>query len=934
MVPNNKLTYPTVNVFMPKGDKIIPRGGSLTLGQDHTANYPIIGHFKKYKNISGIEMEMRVWNDPTMTLAGIVGFFVAGETITGGSSGATAKIDSVVGSVITFINLVGTFYGNETVTGGTSAANGTISIYKGDVVEILYQGIWQQISPNVNNSIDTWEKGVNHLGAGNTRTYFFDQWIDTNLNPALSINTNRAVWVMGLAKIRSWTGGIAPIVSIVPNTSITTTAGITWSSLGFPDPVNGGTNQIVVNGVTYTISSGYGTDTLLLANTVGITAGDTAFSGIKEISTNGQVMDYISGFKNYLTYGNWLLQKFYLSNNFNRSSSIAITGVSAVQNDLVIDESIPYSGTGHHVFRVNIDSVNPTIRSQTFSGTGLNNIVFNSGSYSGTAGAKNVYTFAIIADTTIFLPTPSTVTVGDSIVGNTSGATGIVVGLNTFGGTTDEIGVKMVGTVSFINGETITPSSTGVPTAPITTNYVSWFQYAKNGVVVNINTGLGSFPSNPLFGNTVTLTDGLTITNGNVYGHAVGDTFMLTINVGGADTFTVQLDGGAPSAPVAITTGAQVIGLGVTISFVSKNGHAIGDYWDITVDQAVINGWGNFYYTYPARKPGEGYIGQLPANFWTMAPQEDVMYINDASGKWGYLETILSADLLTETIRYTPLKQKGRNKVIFPYMIGYLDNNIAYVTEDKNLDFIGRKELIELPQISHLSNDVQLDFLAATFLNGSIEYNSLRFYVTTPQELLMFCWDVGQGYWQPPQLIPENGILSEVGLDLISHSPIRNKTNTLFVGKNDNGSAFPITIRTGYNVYGDRWQVDTASLVFVEGYMNGNPALLASVLQNVNGCLGIQQATVDPVYCIASDRAPIGYGSLGSHSHGSDGGVTLMPYFQWIGTGQSPFKFYMAAMQLDTSSKDPDFEILSLGLNTVAAQDNNSKLKRNQVKLI
>lgn len=960
LLPNNVLTYPTINVFMPDGDKIVPRGGEKNLGQDATQNTPIIGHFKKYQNVAGIEMEMRVWNDPTMTLTSITGTFAVDETITGGSSGATATVNSVAGFVITFTGLVGTFTGGETVTGGTSGAHGTLSVFKGDVIEVLYNGLFQQITPNIN----TLQKGVSNLKPASDIIYYFDQWIDTNLDPALSINTNRAIFVMGLNKIRSWTGGIATVVGVVANTSISTTTGITWSSLGFPSPTTGGSSTIVINGITINITGGWGTNTLTTTDsTTGIDVGDLAFAGIQEVSAPPNInFDVISSFKNYPCYGDWTLQKFYMGNNFNRDASQLTTNSQAIVNDLSVDNSF-YTGTGSHVYRISIDSVNPPVLQQTFTGIGYNDAVFTgSGNqilplgYTATNGFLNIYKVVAVADTTISVPTSSIAGGpfwnGENIrvgaIGSET-ATGIVV-TTIINGINTEIAVALT-TGTFAPTDTIHGVSSGASvTLPGTSTTAppvfsqTWIQYSKNGVLTSVTSGPLTGFTVPVFLSgsaalNISLTDGLTIQFAHYFGHAVGDVFELDINQGGADTFQWQKDGVAPGGGdtfIPITTTSQAIELGVSVTFKNKTGHGIGDFWEITVDQNIggnnNNAYANFYYGLP-RKPGEGFIGQLPANFWAMKPQEDNMYINDASGKWGYVQTTLSADLLTETIEYVPLKQKGRNKCIFPYMLNYFDNDLVYVTEDKNLDMIGRKALIQLPQIDHLSDPVKYDFIAASFNNGSIEWNGLKLYITSPEDLLMFCYDESVKYWQPPQLIPENGILSEVGSTLISHSNIRNKTNTLFVGTNDNGTPFPIKIRTGYNSYGYRWQQYKASMMFCEGYMKGNPQLTARALLNVNGCAGIIHAPVDPVYCIASDRAPIGYGSFGSHSLGSDVDSPI-PYFQWIGTGTSPFQFYMAAMDFECNSLDPIFEILSFGLNTVAAETNNSRLKKGQLKLI
>lgn len=68
----------------------------------------------------------------TATVSGISGTFVAGETITGGTSGATAVVDTAYDSTnyptaILVSAVTGTFTASETLTGGTSGATATFS---------------------------------------------------------------------------------------------------------------------------------------------------------------------------------------------------------------------------------------------------------------------------------------------------------------------------------------------------------------------------------------------------------------------------------------------------------------------------------------------------------------------------------------------------------------------------------------------------------------------------------------------------------------------------------------------------------------------------------------------------------------------------------------------------------------------------------------
>ena len=64
----------------------------------------------------------------TMTVGSVSGTFSAGETLTGGSSAATASITSIPTATSLALTVpTGTFTASETVTGGTSAATATVS---------------------------------------------------------------------------------------------------------------------------------------------------------------------------------------------------------------------------------------------------------------------------------------------------------------------------------------------------------------------------------------------------------------------------------------------------------------------------------------------------------------------------------------------------------------------------------------------------------------------------------------------------------------------------------------------------------------------------------------------------------------------------------------------------------------------------------------
>lgn len=305
------------------------------------------------------------------------------------------------------------------------------------------------------------------------------------------------------------------------------------------------------------------------------------------------------------------------------------------------------------------------------------------------------------------------------------------------------------------------------------------------------------------------------------------------------------------------------------------------------------------------------------------------MYVNDQYGQWSTINTQIAADLQSETISFDPLKQLSAAKAIFPYMISHMENEIVFVTENKHLEFIGRKKFLELPQMDYLSQPVAKDFEAASFVGGSMEYLNKRLHITSPAESVMLVYDnqAGDKYWQPPQVYAENGILSIVENTLISHSNLRNQTFNLFTGKSDAGSAFTVVMRTPYLSFGDRWRMKNSNKSFLEGYIGGLPPLFFRAIQGIGGCAGVFEHEVQPVVCAGSSIAPLGEGSLGSHPDGSDLPDESLSHFNEIFPKYNPIlQYYFLAFELSCSTKNHTYEVLSMGVNELVSNTGNSAL--------
>lgn len=951
----NVLAFPSINCSIPIGDKIIPDKGKTLLGQAFTENVPVIGNKEKFKNMGGLEMEVRVWpsasnvlrdvieiyyTNDKMLLSGVVGVFQVGETVTGGTSGATGIISNILNTVLTLTNITGTFLVGETITGQSSGA--TANVITSPI------SVWQQITENTNPL----PRGLHE--------YYFDEWFDTNVDPSLTRRLPRLIWVNGYETntnpktglVFSWTGGVAIITNFTA-TNILIDPSLTWRSLGFTEDALGNA-YVVVNGVSYQLANPADLDTnsIDVTSTAGIGLGNIATAKI-ESDVSPIPFDVCRANKGYMFYGNWTSRELYQSNAFNRPATLVNQTYNSRSglNDAVFTGT--FTANVEEVFSVTIDSV---VQSPIFTGTGANGLVFDLSGYTQT-GDTNTYKVIVYQrpstsnNTIIYDAATGIFWEGETVTGGTSGANGVVV----YDDTINKLVLTFILGAPFLPGEIITGGTSGITATvvsfgPNEDNFLDFFYIGyKNDV--NVVSGALQGPTGAAIAGPFPLFDGLTFDIpldiiGNSYPVGAGpynqyqgylqsgDTWEITIT-DIVDTFSWSLDGDPQGSHIPVDTAPTLLADGVSVEFLQLTGHTIGDTWTITGLPDVDRAWVNFYYNLPIRKPGEGYKYRLPSNFWTMDTQEESMYVNGSYGEWSFISTILSGDLQSEDVSLTPLKQVGASKVLYPYLTSHINDDLIYITVDKKLDTLGRKIYMEKPQTSYLSEDVDLDFQESSFVGGRMKYINKRIFISSPENGIMHCFDTHQNYWQPPKVFPEIGILSIFGNDLICHSDVRNQSYSLFTNTNgDNGQNYEVVIRTPYQSFGDRWQFKNSNMSFTEGYIQGNPPLTHNVYLGVEGCAGIFEHEVEVTPCNSPSRAPLGDGFIGSHPLGSDVGIEGN-YFQEIYPKYAPnLLWYFLAIEIKCSTKTHSYSILSMGMNAINANIGNNQLKAPSTKVL
>lgn len=805
------------------------------------------------------------------------------------------------------------YYTGRAFTG--DAIDAWLPIYSGGVK--TNQNQWYSIRADISSQIIT-----------SKHRYYFAEWFSTNpSNPSMSDLQPELIFTYGASAIANWSGGFANIISKTPTTLTTDT---TWLEKGFIAAPEG-TNIIVINGIEYTVTGGFSTDTITISSTGAIGVDDVAFQAIYFQGVFPSVFDVCSSINNQVYYMDWSQRNVYISWNRNQTENLGNT----IFVGTGIDDgtfSGTYTGTYDEDYQVIISSAN----SQVFSSAGGgNDITFDSSGYTGTIGVQNVYTIIVVADASIFTSGSSNLAAGETIVGNTSGAKAVVVSVDVIGGN-DSVAVRMLTETQFVSGETVT-SSASTTSPVITTNHIAWFQFLKNGVVQPVNLGAGSFLTNLLAGTAMTLGDGLKANAGNIFGHAVGDTFTLYVS-GPNDTFQWRLNGGALSTATLITGSNQALGSdGISIKFNNLNGHTVGDSWTVTAYPTITRGWSNFTYTNPNRRPGQGFTILLDSNGWTMKPQEHTMLINAQAGHYYDVELKLSADLLGESVDIVRLKSEPQNKALFPYLIGYVKNQLAIISNEKTYDILGRQKLLELQQLKTLSDVVRIDFDTVDWEDADILYFKRKIYFNVPRTTevgkgaCIFVWDDYRKYWHTPQVFGKRiSLLSVIDDVLVGHSYEQNESYELFTGLNDLG-LFPINTKMvfPYDSSKNRYVEKSMDGIGFEGYILGNPEINWLVNADVGGCGGQERGIIAPWktpkgLCLPQDRASLGKSALGVHGLGNDP-VDVIPHFFYIKAFDNML-YYQRNIEISCSSLEQRWSLISLGTSLSAGGINNESI--------
>ena len=369
-----------------------------------------------------------------------------------------------------------------------------------------------------------------------------------------------------------------------------------------------------------------------------------------------------------------------------------------------------------------------------------------------------------------------------------------------------------------------------------------------------------------------------------------------------------------------------------------KNQVYVGDTIRRDVFVSKNTSYTDYTYTVGAgivRVPGEGALLTLDSTPVAFAPQEQDMYVATNDG-WFRTSFTLAQNLLTEDLKVERLKTLPNKGALGKNSVCKIQNDTAFFTKDKTIDFIGRIENIDTTQSKPISDPIKLELLDYDLtIPPHLYFHQSKLYCSFPSEGKTLIYDFEKAYWNPPQILPiRRGAI--IASELYGHSSAVPETYKLFdeATYSDNGNPIDARAVFSYRNYGIRELTKYMNEFFVEGYIQPNTTLTTNIKYEIDGCSTSTSYDLDGTdtqnVCIYTLNASLGKTSLGKKPLGGTNTTTNynnLPKFRVIYTFPRT-DFYEAQYSFTSSGIDYHWEILAFGGLVTRTMFGNNNIKK------
>lgn len=362
-------------------------------------------------------------------------------------------------------------------------------------------------------------------------------------------------------------------------------------------------------------------------------------------------------------------------------------------------------------------------------------------------------------------------------------------------------------------------------------------------------------------------------------------------------------------------------------------------------------------YSVPSpRIPYSGYLMQLDAPPTKFIPQEVRetdhgydMYISEGQNTWGVIRSVLSNDLLSETLEHIRLKVAPLQGAKSERLAGKMKNHIMFVGNDNTANFFGYMSYQYVPAISDFSYPIINDMNTYDFTDGQIFYHKNYIYISIPKSGIIRVYnmtdqtqeqysgmkameDVTQQpwYWEAPLGYPISGFYVVNG-ELYGHSYNSSESYKLFNGGSFNGQNIDANATFGYEDKTDRTQTKGSNECWVEGYIKQNTKLSVFVTGDLDSSATTQEKLIDGsdirIVAFGKGLGSLGKTSLGVNSLGGTKTITdKLPAWFHVALSYPQVVFFLEQLSFTSNGVDLQWELVTFGTNSDFTPEGNNEI--------
>ncbi len=188
----------------------------------------------------------------------------------------------------------------------------------------------------------------------------------------------------------------------------------------------------------------------------------------------------------------------------------------------------------------------------------------------------------------------------------------------------------------------------------------------------------------------------------------------------------------------------------------------------------------------------------LDANITAMRERKGVLWVSTVDD-WFKITKLFAQNGFDEWATVEKVENAERMGAL-PFAVSGSKGDMIFVAQDSTVQTINDLELIQSDQIKLISDDIEDMLLRYDLTDCRIYYNGRYIYITVPVESVLIMFDVVEGNWQPPQILPIACFSIIAGVK-VGHSNNTDESFDLFSGNDDLGADIESVIAFGYQGY-------------------------------------------------------------------------------------------------------------------------------------